>query len=247
MKNTTIVKNDGGKILYNGEKMELFIPDFYFKEKLAEQVGQSYNIFGNLIALHYSKIDDDRSKASKSTLLYPLTFMTTPSETSMESIDFGNGEQKYMVLTYYKDDVLFESNEIVRDSENVQNLFTLIVNGKLDMVEYDYIPKMLTLSKFYNGVNFGVPAMYEEVMISDYYRDPNDFSKPARFIASTLSDKHSFYARGITQREKASFTSTFSGITFEDITLMLTMADNSKRNNKDEVISDVEKISLNLI
>lgn len=246
MNKSSILKSEGGKILYNGEKMELFVPMFYFKENLAEQIGQSYNVFGNLIALHYSNIDDDRSKASKSTLLYPLMFMTTPSEVTLDTIDFGNGEDKYTILTYYKDDVVFESDEIVQDTNNVQSLFALIMNGRLDMVEYKSIPKILTLAKHYNGVNFETPAMYEQVIISDYYRDPDDLSKPARFKASTLDDKHSFYAKGISQREKASFTSTFSGITFEDITLMLTMADNSKRHNKKEIISDVEKVSLGL-
>ena len=61
--------------------------------------------------------------------------------------------------------------------------------------------------------------------------------------SSGTNDKH-YYARGVTEREKVSFTSTFSGITFEDITTMLTMADNAKREGREEVKSDIERVSL---
>ena len=40
--------------------------------------------------------------------------------------------------------------------------------GRLDIVEYSQMPKMVELCKYYNRVNFGTPATYEEVMISDY-------------------------------------------------------------------------------
>ena len=80
-------------------------------------------------------------------------------------------------------------------------------------------------------------------IISDYYRDPKNPKRAARFYANETNDPH-FHARGITQREKVAFTSTFSSITFEDITSMVTMADNAARSGKKELISEVEKVSL---
>ena len=41
-------KKVNGQILYDGIKMELFVPNDFFKNNLAEQVGQSYYIFGSL-------------------------------------------------------------------------------------------------------------------------------------------------------------------------------------------------------
>lgn len=239
-------KEVNGQILYDGIKMELFVPDDFFKSGLAEEVGQSFYIFGALKALHYINKDDDRSKALSSTLCYPLKFYTVPDEISQEKLDIGQGEQKYTVLTYYNNAVLFTSSEIIQNPDNVSALVTMLTAGRLDIVEYDMIPKMIQLCKYYNGVNFGVPAMYEEVIVADYYRDPKNVTRPARFYANDKNTKD-FYARGIGQREKASFTSTFSGITFEDITSMVTMADNAKREGRKEVVSDVEKVSLGLI
>lgn len=238
-------KEVNGQILYDGIKLELFVPDEYFRMNLAEEVGQSFYIFGSLRALHYMNKDDDRKDAVSSTLCYPLKFYTIPDEVNQEKINFGNGEEKYTVLTYYKNGVLFTSSEIIQNVDNLSYFVTLLTEGRLDIIEYSKMARMLQLCKYYNNVNFGVPAMYEEVIIADYYRDPKDPTKPARFVANETDDKH-FHARGITQREKVSFTSTFSGITFEDITSMLTMADNAKRENRKEIISDVEKVSLGL-
>lgn len=239
-------KKVNGQILYDGIKMELFVPNDFFKNNLAEQVGQSYYIFGSLKAYHYNNKDDDRSKAIKSTLCYPSKFYTIPDEVSQEKLDIGRGEERYTVLTYYNNAVLFTSSEIIRSVDNLSDFINMLTSGKLDIIEYSKLARMLQLCKYYNGVNFGTPAMYEEVIISDYYRDPKDVSRQARFAANDTNEKH-FFARGITQREKVSFTSTFSGITFEDITSMLTMADNAKRENRKEVISDVEKVSLGMI
>lgn len=242
-KGSNLVVVNNGQLLYNGIKMELFIPDDFFKNNLAEEVGTSFYVFGALRSLHYMNKDDDRSKAKEASLYYPLKFYTKPDEVTQEKLDFGDGEQKYWVLTYYKNAVLMTSSEIIKDANNVSYLITLIMSGKLDMVEYNKIPTMIQLCKHYNGVNFGVPAMYEEVIVADYYRAKSDPGKPARFEASLSNDPH-YYARGITEREKVSFTSTFSGVTFEDITTMLTMADNAKRENRKEVISETEKVSL---
>lgn len=241
-----LAKSVNGQILYNGIKMEMFVPDDFFKNGLAEEIGTNYYVFGNLRTLHYTTKDTDREHAEQAFLYYPLKFYTSPDEVAQEKIDFGNGLEKYYVFTYYKNGVIFTTDEMIKDANNAQYFVTLLMDGKLDMIRYDKIAKMLQLCKYYNSINFEVPAIYEEVIISDYYRDPDDISKPARFRASE-TDKKMFYARGITQREKVAFSSTFAGVTFEDMISMLTMADNAKRDNREEVISDVEKVSLGLI
>lgn len=239
----SLAVKQNGQILYNGVKMELFVPDEFFKSGLAEICGVKYRIFGAVRALHYGAADQTRKTAKNSFLYYPAKFMTCPDSVTDEKIDFGRGEVKYKVLTYSKGSVLFESDVIIKDVSNMELFIKLLVNGKLDIVKYSKIAKLMTLEKHFTGISFGAPAMYEEVIISDYYRDPNDANRPARFAAA-LSDSD-FYAQGVSQRVKASFTSTFSGVTYEDINAMLTMADNAKSHNREEIQTEVEKISLN--
>jgi len=243
MYNSNIAITSNGQILYNGMKMELFIPDSFFKANFAEEVGTAFYVFGNLRSYHYFNKDDDRSKSKEAILYYPLKFYTRPDEVTQEKLDFGDGDEKYWVLTYYKGSVLMTTSEVIKDANNAQYLMNLVMAGKMDMVEYAKIPTMIQLCKHYNGVNFEVPATYEEVIVADYYRSKSDPTRPARFEAAMSTDPH-YYAKGITEREKVSFTSTFSGLTFEDMTAMLTMADNAKRENREEVISEIEKVSL---
>lgn len=246
MYNKDIAIVDNNRILYNGIKMEMFVPDDFFKSGYAEEVGTSFYIFGNVRCLHYTNKTDDRNKASVSVLQYPLKFYTKPDEVSQEKIDFGDGDKKYWVLTYYKGAVLMSTAEVIKDANNVSYLINMLMAGKLDMVEYSMIPTMLSLCKHYNGVDLEVPATYEEVMVAEYYRAKSDPTKPARFEAAITKNPH-YYARGITEREKVSFTSTFSGLTFEDMTSMLTMASNAAEEGREETISETEKVSLGLI
>ena len=228
------------KIIYKGYMMEAYIPESYFKDGLAEEAGTSFYLFGNFETRHYKDEKDTRSTAKKAHFIYPLKFYTRPDSISEEVLDIGYGETKYRVFTYYRNAVLFTDINIIQDAENVQIMVKMIMDGKMDIVDYDKIPRVLQLCKYYNGVDFGTPAIYEESIISDYYRDPKDVSIPARFVAK----EKGYRAKGISQREKISFTSTFSGITFEDINLMLTVADNTERMGRKNIVSDVEKLVL---
>ena len=241
-----VVKSIDGKIIYTGIKMEMMVPDEYFKTGFAEEIGTGYKIFGNLITYHYTDDKTERKDAKKAFLYYPLMFFTEPDDVNIETLDInGKGEEKYRVLTYHKNSVLMTSDEMIQDAGNMEYFVKMLMGGKFDIIKYSKIPKMMQLAKLYNNINFEVPAMYEEVMISDYYRDPNNIKRPARFAAAE-EPENKFYAKGITIREKVAFTSTFSAFTFEDINSMITMADNAKRENKKEIISEVEKYTLDL-
>ena len=113
MFNSKLIVENNGQLLYNGIKMELFVPDDFFKMNLAEEVGSTFYIFGAVRSKHYFNKDDDRSKAKDASLYYPLKFYTKPDEVTQEKLDFGNGEEKYWVLTYYNNAVFMTTSEVV--------------------------------------------------------------------------------------------------------------------------------------
>jgi hypothetical protein len=240
---TNLLKKIDGKIVYDGIKMEAFIPDDFFKKKLADSVGSSYYLFGSFLTLHYPNKSTERKDALRASFEFPAKFYTRPNSVEVEKLDLGYGETKYHVMTYYNGDVVFESSEVIKSVDNVKFFMSLLTGGKLDIMDYEEIPTMMQLCKIYNGMSFNAPAMYEEVIIADYYRDPADPKRPARFVAKS----HGSRVFGVNQREKASFTSTFSALTFEDPTYMMTVADNYQREGHKEIVSDVEKVSLDLI
>lgn len=241
MNNLLKIKND--RVLYNGAKMEAFIPSDFFKYDYIEEIGSAYFVFGIFETFHYDDEEDERSKAKKAAFQYPLKFYTYPDMTSKEKIDIGHGEENYTILTYYKDSVLFDSLMLIKSADNVEYFTNLLMRGKLDMIEYSDIARLFQLCKHYNGIDLAVPASYEEVVVAEFYRDPTDISRSARLVANM--DK--YYSKGINEREKVSFSSTFAALTFEDKMRMLTSSINAKNEGRKEIISDIEKVSLGLI
>ena len=238
-----LLKRVGNKVLYDGVKAEFFIPDYFFKADYAEEIGSSYNVFGCFETFHYNNENDPRSKAKKAAFQYPLKFITHPDEIGEETVDIGDGLQKYKVLIYYRNATVFENADLIKSADNVYNYTKLLMNGKLDMMSYEDILRMFELCKYYNGVDLAVPGFYEETMIAEFYRNPKNITELARFIAKTDGTK----VKGINEREKVSFTSTFSAITFEDVDTMLTASINAKLEGKVDTPSEMEKVSLNLI
>ena len=54
-------KRDGDNIIFIGQYMELYVPYYYFKnDKLAEQVGDNFNIFG-LVSMRTFNDPDGKS------------------------------------------------------------------------------------------------------------------------------------------------------------------------------------------
>jgi hypothetical protein len=231
------------QLLYNGIHMEAFIPREYFDKNLAEEIGIGYRVFGNFITYHYMTENATRKDAVEASFECPIKFHTVPDSVTEETVDIGFGEQKYLVLHYYNGSVIFSNSEIIRDPNNTEYTITLMMDGKLDTCDYDRIITLLNLSKIYNGVKLGIPALYEELMIAEYYRNVEDPTLPVRYTARS----HGTRVRGLTLREKASFVSTFAAITSEDQISMFTVSDNAAREGRKEIISDIEKVTLGLI
>lgn len=236
-------KTEDDKILYNGSYMEAFIPDEFFQKGLAENVDTGFKIFGNFITYHYGSRGQDRSTASIASFELPMMFMTYPDEVTNEVLDIGYGEQKYRVFEYTNGTVMVANNKIIQEVGNVEKMSGMMMEGKLDNMSYERIPVMYLQCKQYNNTHLRVPAMYEEVIISKTYFNPDNVNQAARFIAKEGVPTK---VKGLTLREKAAFTSTFAATTFEDKISMLTVSDNAKREGRKEVISSIEKVSLGI-
>jgi hypothetical protein len=233
-----VVVEDNDRVIYNGIHMEAFIPDEYFKNALAEEVEAGYNIFGNFITYHHASEGAKREDAQIASFELPFMFVTIPDNVTTETVDIGYGLRRYIVLHYYKGGVLITRREMIQKVSNVEKMTTLLFEGKMDNVDYDRMPTLYNSCKKYNGAHLRVPAMYEEVVIAQTYRNPKNITESARFKATGSHDR----TIGMTLREKSAFN-TFSGATGEDKISMLTVADNAKRENRKEVISDIEKVS----
>lgn len=237
------LKDDGDEIIFTGEYMEAYIPEFYFEGKLAEDQGSSLNVFG----LFNVRVFDAKNKPGPlETFNIPSLIYITPSEVErreLQLIDGDDGESEvYHVAKFYKGTAVMKNN-IPQDASNVELFLALLFRGKIPKtIPYDQVLSIWQKNLDINSVNLGVTSTVLEIIISEIYRNKN---KPEETFGKAVgrNPKMSQYAyRTANIREICARNSTFAALTFEDMDSMLTTSLNIKKYNKQESESPIEKI-----
>ena len=122
-------------------------------------------------------------------------------------------EVQCKVLKYFKGNKVMNST-VIQDSENAEMYLKFIV-----------------------------PSVIEELILSATYRDKNDLTKKfSNTIGKDPTNVSQFDYKMVSVRQICQFTSTFTGVTFEDIDSMITSSLNRARNKTEEKPSPIEKI-----
>ena len=151
-------------------------------------------------------------------------------------------KKKYMVLSYYKNDIFIENLNSIQKSDNTELFVKLLNSGKLPpFIPYEKIFKMELDNCNFNGVSLGVPAVTMEMVISEIYRSKNDLSKPFRFAIGKNPKLSQLDYKAINIKQIPSFSSTFASVTFEDINYSLVSSINRTKYEKEETYSPIEE------
>lgn len=235
--------DDGENIVFNGNYMEAYIPEFYFESKMAENYGSSLRVFGlfNVRAYNEKGAPYELETFNQPTLIYIF-----PSEIEKKDLQLIPGEdgevETYYVAKFYKGNKLMK-NSIPQDASNVELFLNLICRGKIPKtIPYNQILEIWQKNLSINGVKLGVTATVLEVIISEIYRNKK---KPEETFAKLIGKepKTSQYAyKTANIREICARNSTFAALTFEDLDQMITSSLNINKYNKTETESPIEKI-----
>ncbi len=240
---TSNLKNDGENIVFTGEYMEAYIPEFYFESNLAEEVGSRISLLG----LFNVRVFNNKNTPGKlETVNLPTMIQSFPSEVVKQQIQLIPGEDdevsSYYVAKYYKGDVFTEST-IVQDAINAELFLKILTRGKLPKtIPYSKLLKVWQKNLSMSGVNLGVSSTILEIIISEIYRNKK---KPEEKFAKAIgkNPKESEYGyRPADFREVCARNSTFAALTFEDKDQMIVSSININRYNKEESESPIEKI-----
>ena len=110
------------------------------------------------------------------------------------------------------------------------------------MIPYDKVANIWEKNMQMNNINLGVPFLIEEMVLSVAYRYAKDPSKMFCEVC-TKDPKISMYDYVMNNiRQICQYTSTFTGLTFEDIDTMITTSLNRTRNHGEEAYSPIEEI-----
>ena len=218
---------------------EIYIPEYFFDSKWAERRQESIFSIG---IVDVGIFDDGKLKEMKLlNLPSQMNFYIYDSE--IKNVDLkGMPNTKCTVLKYIKGQKVMDSY-IIEDSANAAMFLDMILKGKVPgTVPYSKALNLWMKNQELNSVNFGVPSMTLEMILSVAYRDRNNLGRKfAQVIGGDLTVSEYDY-RMARIRQICQYGSTFTAMTFEDFNSMLTTSLNRSRRGDEEMESPVEKI-----
>lgn len=241
-KKENVFFSKGRDIILKDKYCELYIPMFYFDQnyRFAENLGDKISTFG---IINVGLFTDGKLKAID-TLALPVWISVYANDTENRVVNIpGSGEIPCKVIKFYEGNPLF-ANSTIEDSENSQMYLRFITFGKLPTtIPYSKSAKLWKKNQQMNGVNFGVPSIIEEMILSVSYRSKDNTSlKFAKVIGKPNSTATEYDYIMASIRQICQYASTFSAITFEDMDSMITASVNRLRDKKPESDSPIEAL-----
>jgi len=231
------------KLYFNGNYMEVYIPEFYFEKEIATLLTDKVKTLGIFNFKVFSS-EQNKDKADLHIFKFPSFIETKPSSFEKETLKLSKDfdEDSYRILKYYKNDEFIVNLNIVKSTDTTKFFIELLHAGKLPKsIPYNEIVDLELASSFINGSNLGVPSTVIELIASEICRDKNDLSKPFRFKAGSKNKVSLYDYKPINIKTISTVTSTFTAVTFEDINYNLVTSINKTRYNETETESPIEK------
>ena len=237
-------KVDGEFIIFTGKYMEVYIPEFYFNKKAAEIIGNHFKTIG---ILNFRTFNDDSGTKPN-----PLKIINIPTEIytypsggfDVKELELVEGyPTKYTILKYYNGD-RFCHAKLPQSVAAFNMVLNIVLAGKLPpTIPYDKVFDIWNTSFLINGaVMSDIPDVTKEIVIAQIYRDKTNTSRTfAQALGKNPRLKMTDYMT-VNPRELTISQSNFTGLMFEDIEQMLVGGINNTINNKDELVSPLEKV-----
>ena len=227
-------RSDGNYIYADCQCVEFYIPKYYFENtgNFAENNGNTIKVLG---VFDIGILENGNLKEMR--VLNVPTWIELFVSTSEDRDVKLPGEEDITpchVLTYIKGQKIMSSS-IVQDSTNVETYLDFVNKGKLpSIIPYEKSLQIWRKNQELNGANLGVPSVIEEMILSVAYRDKNDPSKKfSHVIGKDLNVSQFDYIMN-NIRQICQYTSTFTGLTFEDMDSMITTSLNRTKTKGNE-------------
>ena len=237
----------GDYIHVNVPYMEAYISMDLFgdpekESTVAARYGEGVKTIGLFNMRFFESDTQDREKIHIKTFNYPNMIESYPSEyESNVSLTINGIEDKYMILKYYKGDIMMNS-AIKQDSSNCESFLNMLTKGKIpNTISYTDIFKIWLKNFQINNVNPGVPSVTLQVIISEMYRNKNNPMEQFRKIAGK-GNKSMYDYIAFNMNEVSSYTSVLSALTFERFSDKLTSSINMTKDGVTQNKSPIEKV-----
>lgn len=246
-------KQNKDSILVNVPIMEVYLPFEYTTVTLPGTSQNYYEVVGENVRFYavanfkVFKTEKEHAEKIEEVLTYPIGIPTMllshPSETSVKEMRFNKHYpyEKMVVLTYRQGDAFVVNTNVVKSADNVSGLMSRFEGGKLTNIPPAMTDEVIEVGQIINNMKLKLPSEMIEAFTAERYRDPANPAQKIRF--SKASDAvQSNDVVSYNMREEAMQSTTYQGISFEDINSALITATNRKNKGIKDEATVMEKI-----
>ena len=236
-------RSDGNFIYLEAEYAEFYIPKYYFDEtgKFAQEHGEIIHSIG-LFDVGFFKGGKLEEMKVFNLPTWVDFFVNDVEDKNISLPNDPESSTPCKVLKYQKGHKILSST-VIEDSDNCAAYLNFILQGHVpSIVPYEKSLQIWRKNQDLNSVNLGVPSVILELLLSVSYRDKtNPGTKFAHVIGKDPNTSQYDYVMN-NIRQICQYTSTFTGITFEDIDSMITTSLNRTKNKGEESFSPIEQL-----
>lgn len=236
-------KVDGDNIIFTGPYMEAYIPEYYLKKGITQEIGDAIKTIGVFSVITYNDPEGKQPNPIRM-LNVPIEIMTYPTSYEPVVIDLNNTGEKeiFILMKYYTNDV-FCPRAVPKSLKAFEDFLAIITGGKIpSSVSYDDIFDIWEKNRNYGDADFNVSDSIYELIISEIYRSKKNPTDRFGMIMGK-DPKHSPYDyRTASPREITKLNSTFTGMIFENVDEMISASVVRAKRGTEENISPMEKV-----
>lgn len=238
---------DSNNVYINSNYAEAYIPISLFGDPsrdatVASEYGDGIRTVGLFHIRFYDSDEAKRESVPLGTFTYPSILDTYPNEKETATLSLNDQPpEKYMVLKYYKGDILMK-RYLQQDVSNCEKFLNLITKGKVpNTIPYDEVIFDWVKNFRINNINPGVPAVDLELILSEMYRAKDDPSISFRKIAGQEGTSLLDYIM-LNMNEVSANTSVMSGLIFEQFGHKIASGINMTKDNTKQNKSPLEDV-----
>lgn len=221
--------------------LEVLIPQEYESRSMFLKSGEMFNMFAVCMARSFPSQTsyDKNSKKQYTPIILPYMIITKPSvvESDIVEVPIGGKPKNMFRLLYYIGDIFSKNLDYIKSSDNTQNIYQLIDDGKGDFLPYTAILKVLEEVHYYNGTTMPVPIEAIAAITAEKCRSVNNHNVQARRMKETP-----YVIQCLNPRESVLTDTTFNMLNFEDTNTAIMISANKAASGVVDEPSVLERV-----
>jgi hypothetical protein len=245
MKISSLVKRDNS-IVFDGERMNIYIPKSYFQKKLATYNGKFVNTMG--VFLFEITTEENFNKGKDGgfhTLKLPvkINFEYDSKYSCKRKIEKFDSDS-YEVFILKKGNIFIDNIYREQSAQYCKDfVVSMLHNGNIpNYIPYNEIINLYLDNLKITNVNLNNPALIYEIIISECCRSKNNIKIPFRKIAGKSTETNLFNYKNINIKSIPSLNSTFTDMAFENMNQsIINSVGRSVKGEEEKETSPIEK------